>query len=293
MQEKLKYYQTLGIQPTDDEKIIKKAYRKLAFKYHPDRNDSPNAHVRFIEITRAYEILSGQIDLPSSQIYPTKTREEIIAEKVRMAKERYQQQMEEEARKDREYFQRVAHGWRWKFFTLCAVYTTFFTICLIIDYFSVGELRTVPHRDALYGGISKSVEFEEEKFHVDMPGFWGNRDGYPPMFVTYSFIFHDMRQLNIINEPLKERRTGHSARMQTYEPFDDYKLYSVTSFNSVYGVFPFLHLVLLVPFLLLIFKKPTLQFNVWRLVSLWIIFPLLLVLTFSNDRIFYLLGVLD
>lgn len=51
------YYQILGV-PTDaDAGLIKKAYRKLAMRYHPDRNDEPDAEERFKEVTEAYEVL--------------------------------------------------------------------------------------------------------------------------------------------------------------------------------------------------------------------------------------------
>ena len=51
-------YAVLGVAPnaTDDE--IKKVYRSLAMRYHPDRNDAPAAEVRFKSVTKAYEILS-------------------------------------------------------------------------------------------------------------------------------------------------------------------------------------------------------------------------------------------
>jgi len=52
------YYEVLGVErdATDDD--IKKAFRKLAFKYHPDRNAEDGATDKFKEINEAYEVLS-------------------------------------------------------------------------------------------------------------------------------------------------------------------------------------------------------------------------------------------
>jgi molecular chaperone DnaJ len=53
------YYEVLGVAKAADEKEIKKAYRRLAMKYHPDRNpDDVAAEEKFKEATEAYEILS-------------------------------------------------------------------------------------------------------------------------------------------------------------------------------------------------------------------------------------------
>lgn len=58
MATKRDYYEVLGVSKGASSEELKKAYRKLALEWHPDRNKSSNAHDKFKEINEAYEVLS-------------------------------------------------------------------------------------------------------------------------------------------------------------------------------------------------------------------------------------------
>lgn len=60
------YYEVLGVEKNATQEEIKRAYRKLAAKYHPDRNKEKDAEERFKEVGEAYEILS---DTQKRQMY--------------------------------------------------------------------------------------------------------------------------------------------------------------------------------------------------------------------------------
>ena len=54
------YYAVLGVDKNSSITDIKKAYRKLALKYHPDKNNSNEAKEKFQQIAEAYQTLSNE-----------------------------------------------------------------------------------------------------------------------------------------------------------------------------------------------------------------------------------------
>ena len=61
MAQKKDYYEVLGVNRDASDDDLKKSYRKLAMKWHPDRNPGdPQCEIKFKEINEAYQVLSDQ-----------------------------------------------------------------------------------------------------------------------------------------------------------------------------------------------------------------------------------------
>ena len=82
MSNKRDYYEVLGVSKNADEAEIKKAYRKLALKYHPDKNpDDATAEEKFKEAAEAYEVLSN------AEKKAQKLTDDFIAKQLQIIKE--------------------------------------------------------------------------------------------------------------------------------------------------------------------------------------------------------------
>jgi len=284
----LKYFQKLGIDPTNDLSQIKKAYRKKAMHCHPDRNDSENAQSEFIELTEAYEIITGQ-QTTVQKSDKVRTANEMRADKIKEAKKRYQKMQQTEREKDAAYFEKITTGIRWNIFRYLAFYTAFFGVLLTVDYFATGKQKAIPEITE-YGIIPKTIFYENELFVIEESNYWQNN--FPPVQMNYSLIFGDLRSINVIDDHTDPKQIkSPSDRVKCLELFEQHESQEFYSYASVYYVFPFYHIFTLLPLLLTFYKRPSLNFSIWRLVSIWVIFPSIMILTFSNNRIFHLFGL--
>lgn len=100
-------YKVLGLSPGASEKQVKSAYRRLALKYHPDRNTDPGAKQKFQEVTAAYRFITEHPE-PAGDEAPS-YQDRVASEVLRRERERMRKQAN--ARRDRkkreeDYFKR-------------------------------------------------------------------------------------------------------------------------------------------------------------------------------------------
>ena len=90
------HYKILEIEPTASKEDIKKAYRRLALKYHPDKNKSPDAHEKFISINEAYLLLYDN----EARIKYDREYQHYFGQKAKSESSSSQQQRQEEKKQE-------------------------------------------------------------------------------------------------------------------------------------------------------------------------------------------------
>lgn len=90
------YYSVLQIDPKADKEIIEVVYKKLAFRYHPDKNKTSSALVKMQEINEAYEVLRDPASrrnfdatFSPANAYPSHTYQDLYDETQRLRNELY------------------------------------------------------------------------------------------------------------------------------------------------------------------------------------------------------------
>lgn len=122
------YYDTLGIAPGASDEEIKKAYRQLAKKYHPDVNKSLKASTRFVQIHEAYNALTGKNTIQSTSTEDVWEDEEY--ELRRKVWEYARQQKIEREKEIQEAASRVFY-----YFNIILASAFIFNLILVFDFF--------------------------------------------------------------------------------------------------------------------------------------------------------------
>jgi DnaJ-class molecular chaperone len=130
---KAKYYQVFGLTESASKAEVKRAYRKLAMKYHPDRNDDPKAHKLFLDLTEAYQIIIDDKPRPSETIVSPKRTDKTNEERIKEAQERLRKQTERNKINQEIFIQKLTSGLKFKVFKILAIVSTFLAVILFKD----------------------------------------------------------------------------------------------------------------------------------------------------------------
>ena len=291
-----KYYKILGLSSDASPQEVKRAYRKLVLKYHPDKDPSEEAHQKFLIIQEAYEIVSGQKQIPPTKrkTYPRSNAktdfkrhqqggvnknisEEEKLKRYKEAQRRYEEQKAKAFEEDERYYRRMSEGKRWNWFRLVFFTSTFMSAVFVFDYFMPTrfEQDTVvkSNKDyackGLLGDKVMPVEtLKNGKVWLDRSMYFRVLD-QGLLYVEKTFWMGDVKHFWSVDN-------------------DGSWIKDESDFSATRS-FPLLPILLLLPLLTYFLKAKTIMYSFLFHTSLYIYTFLLLFLLYSNDRWAHLL----
>lgn len=266
---KSRFYKILGLTPSASKEDIRKKYRQLVMKYHPDRNPSPQAEKIFIELTEAYDFLTHK-NPPEKKIAITKTPEEEYRERVKVARERYNAQILKEKLENEAYFKELTGGIKWKSIRLSAALGILVSLFLLLDLILPHHLEedsvTQYRNNVAYstnGQVVSLVKTSKENY------FWISGISYSlygssrNIYVETSWFFHNTIRL------ISREKLG-------YNFFDTH----FTFYRSTWIIVP----IFLLPAFTLYYKRKKITFTFLFYTCFYGVNILMLIYLFSGNR---------
>lgn len=268
---RLKYYEVFGLTEKATKSEVKRAYRKLAMKFHPDRNPDPKAHKLFLDLTEAYQVLMDDHPVPKpATANPNQPRNEKTEDqRIREAKERLKQQNNRIRLQQEYYFRKMTSGARWKIFRITAYAAAFIACVLLIEPFLPTHFEE--HTIVAYSGSYNGLE------HSDIRYLKTDRDlrlfvSSPPQVILRSHPQISVERSFWMRNPVRLwYQTMYSKRSY---PID----------FSIANIYPLTSVLLLLPAFTLWYKRKAYYFVMLYYFSQYIVGGILLYILFSQDR---------
>jgi hypothetical protein len=245
------YYKTLGLSTSATKAEIKIAYRKLAKKYHPDKNKSQHASQLFIEVNEAYAYLSNETStFQTKNIVKTPPRkrskysEDEIKKRMDWARKyaKYKK-VKEERVMELEYY-KIHNSSRKKIINLINWVSISFAFLILVDF------KILPTSSIHVDLITKYVDVGSDKLVFKFKDVDDNN-------FNFGVSLEDVRFLN--NAKIKDYSTEKSIlfRQNTHMLLNiDNEIISIENNFCVYKVFYFYFTILLLPLITIFSKGP-------------------------------------
>jgi len=245
------YYKTLGLSSSASKAEIKVAYRKLAKKYHPDKNKSKQASQLFIEVNEAYAYLinegsSYRINYPEKTTNSNKSKssEDELRKRMDWARKYAQyKKVKEERMMELEYY-KIHNSRRKKIINLINWVSISFAFLILVDF------KILPTNSIHVDLITKYVDVGSDKLVFKFKDVDDNN-------FNFGVSLEDVRFLN--NAKIKDYSTEKSMlfRQNTHMLLNiDNEIISIENNFCVYKVFYFYFTILLLPLITIFSRGP-------------------------------------
>ena len=245
------YYKTLGLSSSSTKAEIKVAYRKLAKKYHPDKNKSKEASQLFIEVNEAYAYLaneSSDFQIKNSvKNYPrrrSKYSEDELKKRMEWAKKYAQYKKNKEDKIIEIEYHKIHNSYRKKIITIINWVSISFAFLIFMDF------KLLPTSSIYVDLITNYVDIGSDKLVLKFKDI-DNND------FNFGVSLDDIKYINVakINEYSTQKSMLLKQNTHMLLKIDN-EIITIDNHFCVYKVFYFYLVILLLPLVTIFSKGP-------------------------------------
>lgn len=274
MTKRKQYLQLFALSDDATSDEIKKRYRLLAKKYHPDVNKSPYANETFVLLQEAYDYLISNKSNDQSYFENSKSDEISRMERIKRAKERLKEARLQEQNKIKNEYQKITNSRIWLVFKTFAYISLICSIFLVIDLFAPKKMEN-----------AKIVAFSTNYngFYVDKICLIQTEKNNQ-IFVS-SAVKHNLNKDNRITIE-RSRIFNHPTDIHQFN-FNGNEQFNVEF--SFYNFSIFIALIFTLPIIIYRKRNPSHGFFFLYRFALYTVFPILFYFLVTESRLIHLI----